>query len=386
MPTNINLIIAVSFGLFVPPRLLRAAKYGGLNLHPSLLPDLRGPAPLHHALLNNYKVTGVSLQTLDHNTFDHGVVLAQTPHHPKDPDTIRIAEQYRHPAILQSLITPAAIRLLISGLRENLHVPPYESKGWVPPPNTPLLHAPKITKRDRQLTSVLVRAWDTPKVRNQASRKDGPLVDRQEIIGPLWFFSRDRSGKQKRIIIESVEGLGNPQYPSLFPDSGDGDDDDDFDDVWNVTRPGPRRQFPAMLESPTTTSPKLEDFQFAIPFEDEQEGSPLPEGADSPNISNQSMNLVFWAPEDYSSTRSPSDFLHPRDSSSEGALYLGPYRIISLKVEGDKAKSAWDALRNFVINTGDWQAYYKRREAEKQITDIERWRAGRDDLCFSQSR
>ena len=35
----INLIIAVSFGLFVPPRILRSAEYGGLNVHPSLLPE-----------------------------------------------------------------------------------------------------------------------------------------------------------------------------------------------------------------------------------------------------------------------------------------------------------------------------------------------------------
>ncbi|CCC12397.1 unnamed protein product [Sordaria macrospora k-hell] len=35
----INLIVAVSFGLFVPPRILGQAKYGGLNVHPSLLPD-----------------------------------------------------------------------------------------------------------------------------------------------------------------------------------------------------------------------------------------------------------------------------------------------------------------------------------------------------------
>ena len=34
----INLIIAVSFGLFVPPRILKSAEYGGLNVHPSLLP------------------------------------------------------------------------------------------------------------------------------------------------------------------------------------------------------------------------------------------------------------------------------------------------------------------------------------------------------------
>lgn len=39
MPTGINLIIAVSFGLFVPPRLLKQAKYGGINVHPSFLPE-----------------------------------------------------------------------------------------------------------------------------------------------------------------------------------------------------------------------------------------------------------------------------------------------------------------------------------------------------------
>ncbi len=36
---GINLIIAVSFGLFVPPRILNGAKYGGLNVHPSMMPE-----------------------------------------------------------------------------------------------------------------------------------------------------------------------------------------------------------------------------------------------------------------------------------------------------------------------------------------------------------
>lgn len=38
-PPPINLIIAVSFGLFVPTRVLSIAKYGGLNVHPSSLPE-----------------------------------------------------------------------------------------------------------------------------------------------------------------------------------------------------------------------------------------------------------------------------------------------------------------------------------------------------------
>ena len=35
---KINMLIAVSFGLFIPARLVEDAKYGGLNVHPSLLP------------------------------------------------------------------------------------------------------------------------------------------------------------------------------------------------------------------------------------------------------------------------------------------------------------------------------------------------------------
>lgn len=41
---HISLVIAVSFGLLVPPRILNLAQYGGLNVHPSLLPayDISG--------------------------------------------------------------------------------------------------------------------------------------------------------------------------------------------------------------------------------------------------------------------------------------------------------------------------------------------------------
>jgi methionyl-tRNA formyltransferase len=34
-----NLIIAVSFGLLVPADIINRAKYGGLNVHPSFLPE-----------------------------------------------------------------------------------------------------------------------------------------------------------------------------------------------------------------------------------------------------------------------------------------------------------------------------------------------------------
>ncbi|KAG5972521.1 hypothetical protein E4U58_006446, partial [Claviceps cyperi] len=38
LPVGTNLIVVVSFGVFIPARILSSAKYGGLNIHPSLLP------------------------------------------------------------------------------------------------------------------------------------------------------------------------------------------------------------------------------------------------------------------------------------------------------------------------------------------------------------
>lgn len=77
-----NLVIAVSYGRLIPGDFLSKLKYGGLNVHPSLLPKYRGAAPLHAALLNRDKFTGVSLQTLHPTKFDQGLVLFQTPEIP----------------------------------------------------------------------------------------------------------------------------------------------------------------------------------------------------------------------------------------------------------------------------------------------------------------
>lgn len=142
-PIAINLIVAVSFGLFVPPRILNLAKYGGLNVHPSLLPDLRGPAPIEHALLRNRTHTGVSVQTLDPHHFDQGIILAQTPapglpiSHDTDVTT------------LEAQLAAKGAELLIHVLRASAFVPPLKDAGWYINSHGPMNHAPKVNKQDR---------------------------------------------------------------------------------------------------------------------------------------------------------------------------------------------------------------------------------------------
>jgi methionyl-tRNA formyltransferase len=139
-PNPINLVIAVSFGLLVPPRILGHAQYGGLNVHPSLLPDLRGPAPIEHAILKRRSHTGVSVQTLHPQHFDQGTILAQTP-----APGVEISQSTTAQELSQQLAQTGA-NMLVDVLKSRKFVPPFEAAGWY---SGPISHAPKITKQDR---------------------------------------------------------------------------------------------------------------------------------------------------------------------------------------------------------------------------------------------
>ncbi|KAL4117857.1 hypothetical protein PRIC2_010186 [Phytophthora ramorum] len=71
--------VVVSFGYFLHPQMLRNLHHGAINMHPSLLPKYRGPAPIHHALLNGDITTGVSVIEIDPKAFDVGRILLQEP-------------------------------------------------------------------------------------------------------------------------------------------------------------------------------------------------------------------------------------------------------------------------------------------------------------------
>ncbi|ETK82187.1 hypothetical protein, variant 2 [Phytophthora nicotianae CJ01A1] len=65
---------------FDHPHLLKNLHHGAINMHPSLLPKYRGPAPIHHALLNGDPTTGVSVIEIDPKAFDVGRILLQKPY------------------------------------------------------------------------------------------------------------------------------------------------------------------------------------------------------------------------------------------------------------------------------------------------------------------
>lgn len=254
LPPHINLIIAVSFGLFVPPRILSQAKYGGLNVHPSLLPDLRGPAPIQHAILNNYTHTGVSVQTLSPHAFDHGTVLSQT-----GPEAFPIPPSHGLDDLRREL-SRAGAGLLLEALKSSLHVPPHLDVSF--PPGIPLNHAPKIIRRDQQADWLV--GFPPSSARGQPLSPSTRIDLQHRALGALWTHVRTRpsaSSKSKSKFkklpeyvrlqlggIAAVESFEEAQHPTARSDDFGVLDWAQQDDEHGEFRVIPARWVPAVVE------------------------------------------------------------------------------------------------------------------------------------------
>ena len=61
---NPDLIVVAAFGQILPERVLNIPKYGCINVHGSLLPELRGAAPMQYAILQGLDKTGVTIMKM----------------------------------------------------------------------------------------------------------------------------------------------------------------------------------------------------------------------------------------------------------------------------------------------------------------------------------
>lgn len=70
-----DVFIVASYGKIIPESVLQIPKYGALNIHPSLLPKLRGATPLQTSIMQDMQYTGVSIIKMD-KEMDHGPLVA----------------------------------------------------------------------------------------------------------------------------------------------------------------------------------------------------------------------------------------------------------------------------------------------------------------------
>jgi methionyl-tRNA formyltransferase len=71
-----DLLVSFAYGRIFGPKFLGLFPMGGINIHPSLLPKSRGPAPIQAAIMNRDVETGISIQRLALQ-MDAGDILAQ---------------------------------------------------------------------------------------------------------------------------------------------------------------------------------------------------------------------------------------------------------------------------------------------------------------------
>lgn len=70
-----DVIVVVAFGQILSEELLHIPYYGCINVHASLLPKLRGPAPIQWSVINGDVESGVTIQQMDKG-IDTGDILA----------------------------------------------------------------------------------------------------------------------------------------------------------------------------------------------------------------------------------------------------------------------------------------------------------------------
>jgi len=73
-----DLSVVVAYGHILEPEVLSVPAGGSINVHASLLPELRGAAPVNWAILRGNKTTGVSIMRMV-SGMDAGPVIFQTP-------------------------------------------------------------------------------------------------------------------------------------------------------------------------------------------------------------------------------------------------------------------------------------------------------------------
>lgn len=78
--------VVVAYGQILRPEVLSIPKFGSLNIHASLLPELRGAAPVHWSIIHGYQSTGVTIMQMEAG-LDSGPILFQVEE-PIQPDEV----------------------------------------------------------------------------------------------------------------------------------------------------------------------------------------------------------------------------------------------------------------------------------------------------------
>jgi methionyl-tRNA formyltransferase len=103
---HLDLAVVYGFSWKIPPAVLRMPRFGVVNIHSSLLPRYRGPAPVLWAIRNGDPDIGFTVHRMDED-FDTGPILAQQGGIPLDDDITPARLRSRAEPVIRELLTTA---------------------------------------------------------------------------------------------------------------------------------------------------------------------------------------------------------------------------------------------------------------------------------------
>ncbi|RIN15447.1 methionyl-tRNA formyltransferase [Mammaliicoccus vitulinus] len=112
-----DLIVTAAFGQLLPKSLLDAPKYKAVNVHASLLPRYRGGAPIHYAVMNGEKKTGVTIMYMAEK-LDAGNIISQDEIDIKENDTV--GDVHDQLAVLGTELLKRTLPTIFNGTNESI--------------------------------------------------------------------------------------------------------------------------------------------------------------------------------------------------------------------------------------------------------------------------
>jgi len=132
-----DLIVTCAYGQIIPKELIDLPRYGCINIHASLLPEYRGGAPIHHAVIDGKNKTGITIMYMNEK-MDEGDILYQ-----KEIDILKednTSSMFNKLSILGSSMIKEFIPKLVNG-----EITPIKQD------NTKATYAYNITKEDEKI-------------------------------------------------------------------------------------------------------------------------------------------------------------------------------------------------------------------------------------------
>lgn len=115
-----DIVFVMSYGYILPKEVLEIPTNGAYNLHASLLPKYRGASPLQHALLNNDRITGITLQKMSEKLDQGDIISTKSTDIEPDDDYLSLKEKICElaPNLLEETLTKLSTTP-VEGIKQN---------------------------------------------------------------------------------------------------------------------------------------------------------------------------------------------------------------------------------------------------------------------------